>query len=34
MDAVTPPHAVGKVYVEVRNPDGGTEKMAAGFEYV
>jgi hypothetical protein len=34
IDAVTPPHAAGKVDVEVRNPDGGTAKKAAGFEYV
>jgi IPT/TIG domain-containing protein len=34
IDAVTPPHAAGKVDVEVRNPDCGTAKLPAGFEYV
>jgi hypothetical protein len=34
IDAMTPPHAVGKVDVEVRNPDGGTAKMVASFDYV
>jgi hypothetical protein len=33
IDAKTPPHAAGKVEVEVRNPDGGTVKKEKGFEY-
>ena len=34
IDAVTPPHAAGKVDVEVCNPDSGMAKKAAAFEYV
>jgi hypothetical protein len=34
IDAVTPPHAAGKVDVAVCNPDSGMAKKTGGFEYV
>jgi large repetitive protein len=33
INAVAPPHALGKVDVQVRNPDGTVAKLANGFEY-